>query len=158
MLRKVLVVSMLMPLVAQAQFINTCVDTLITPTPTPPCYPDFRPVCGCDGNTYRNECFADFAGVLQYEYVPCDGVAINITQNPVFDFLYLDVATRFGTDVQLWIIDIYGTLYAEYYLSEVELQQVVIPTYSFKRGAYVVLAESYGATAYKKFLNYPRGE
>jgi hypothetical protein len=36
------------------------------------CQPVSEPVCGCDGTTYGNACFASMAGVSVYYTKPCD--------------------------------------------------------------------------------------
>ncbi|MGM0943838.1 MAG: Kazal-type serine protease inhibitor family protein [Bacteroidota bacterium] len=35
------------------------------------CYDIFAPVCGCDGNTYSNDCYAQSAGVLSFTQGAC---------------------------------------------------------------------------------------
>jgi hypothetical protein len=36
-----------------------------------PCTFDYRPVCGCDNQTYSNACFANRAGVTSYRNGEC---------------------------------------------------------------------------------------
>jgi gliding motility-associated-like protein len=45
-----------------------------TPDPTLICTADFNPVCGCDGITYSNPCYAETAGVLNYIPGECDSI------------------------------------------------------------------------------------
>jgi hypothetical protein len=33
----------------------------------------YRPVCGCDGVTYSNSCYAYIAGIKSYTNGACDG-------------------------------------------------------------------------------------
>ena len=35
------------------------------------CTTDYNPVCGCDDVTYRNECYAAKAGLVQWIEGPC---------------------------------------------------------------------------------------
>ena len=131
-----------------------CLDTLQFPNPQPPCYPDFIPVCGCDGNTYRNNCYADYATVLQYTDGPCEHVALDFYPNPVIDLLNLTVVTKFESDVNLYIFDRNGIVYYYRYLDNITSKVLTIPVNGFDKGLYIIMAESNGEISLSKIIRW----
>lgn len=105
-----------------------CKDTVNT-QPGGFCPPDFNPVCGCDGNTYRNICFSNQAGVIQYVSGVCGAVDFVITPNPVYDIMYLKYFVNIPGDSQpqylrVQVIDRMGKVFFNGYYQNILTGQV----------------------------------
>jgi len=55
--------------------IGACLKAGTCVTPPTACRATFDPVCGCNGQTYDNECFASLAGVSVAALGPCEAMA-----------------------------------------------------------------------------------
>jgi hypothetical protein len=131
-----------------------CLDTLSFPNLQPPCFPDFLPVCGCDGVTYRNACYAEFATVQQWQEGPCENILIDIYPNPAVNWLNTTIVTKFESNVNLYIFDRNGNIYYYDYLTTVTNSTLIIPVNGFDYGLYVVMAESNGDVQLSKFIKW----
>ncbi len=154
------IVILLTPFFSFAQ----CKDSLLIPDPYHQCYGidgDFNPVCGCDGNTYRNECSAKYKGGLVYQAWnsgPCTSFDFTIDPTFVTDNFELQIFTKNDLNIKISIYDIYGHIYY--------LQQFFIPATSinspykkpieavsnFNHGIYVFVINSDQGQQVKKFF------
>jgi hypothetical protein len=134
--------------------IGQCLDSLQFPNTAPPCYPDFIPVCGCDGVTYQNSCYADYATVLNYAEGPCDQIAIDLYPNPSSNWMSFTAVTKYESDVNLYIFDRNGNVYYYRDLTNVTSETLSIPVYEFEQGLYIIMAESNGEAKLLKFIRW----
>ncbi len=145
-----------------AQFIG-CKDSTRINLAFPCPDPTYRPVCGCDGVTYRNICAAEIQNGIfpgQWRDGSCTGLEFDIfptytPNNLNFSFVQPQNVT---TTANLYIIDQYGamllykTLYPDL-SGRVDL--FITETANYRPGVYIMfLYNARGDYRYKKFVKY----
>ncbi len=125
--------------------------------------PEFEPVCGCNGVTYRNECEAynrfgvnrnRHEGVCQEDYFYVD-----IVQNPIFDQINFDIAFFGQTTKALYTIFIFN-MKGEIVFMQKRNYDAFTPPSSINfngrpQGFYIFVVESGGYYKYRKIVKAP---
>jgi hypothetical protein len=131
--------------------------------------PSYKPVCGCDGVTYRNACSAEIHyGINPGSYTDgtCSGLEFDIIPtitNSYVTFTFSQLQTK-AANADLYIIDQYGALmvFKTVYLDPSSCDGFscknsfpIIEVQNFKPGVYIIfLYNGRGDYRYQKMIKY----
>lgn len=137
-----------------------CVDSTIFPVDHPNCLPDFEPVCGCDGETYHNWCYAKLKGGLfnnAWQDGPCGTLATHHYPNPYTGqgLFYLEVINKYEDDINVEIKDMNGMLYLSDHYSGLTALQTPYNFSGFPRGLYFIFIYNSSEFEVRKLMVMP---
>jgi len=144
---------------AHAQFFQpTCIDSLMITNNT--CYgTTYQPICGCDNVTYRNECFAVAAGIINGAFTdgPCEFMDFDFNpnpagRNPVDGPLTIRVICKSTADINVWVFDTFFR--QKYYQRSLQFQdQIFQPDVrGWGNGLFFIVVEAAGVIKIKRLL------
>jgi hypothetical protein len=137
---------------------SSCIDSLYV-NQGRPCNPEYEPVCGCDNNTYRNQCTAEGNGVMFFQQGPCENLAFDCNPNPPLDgLLYFKIFSRNTGNLRIFITNYFGKFYFDqnytFPFSGYINQYIVVST--FEPGVYFIFMMMGDQVAMKKIVNAKR--
>lgn len=137
-------------------------DPCITPARVNPTYrcntPYYRPVCGCDENTYRNECEAYWMnGVNTWYSGICSGIGLDLYPNPSVANAPINLTIQFPElvygNVNMRVVDMFGKTRIQQIFNYFNRMEYSMDVSTLPLGIYnVVLVASNGSTVVKRFV------
>lgn len=141
-------------------FSQSCLDSLRLPNPNYlGCFDPYYPVCGCDGNTYRNDCDAFFKGAINYwSKGSCSDFDYSIDPTVVSYTLKLQVFMKYAGTIAVSIYDVYGQVFysQQFFVAETLSASQASPlpisqVDTFEQGVYIIVIIFNGEKKAKKF-------
>ncbi len=141
MIRKFLIISFMLFLSGTIRLTAQCADSSLVQYGAY-CDPQWIPVCGCDGNTYRNDCFARNNGLLQWNYGICDAIDFDFNPNPVDpfnDYVNVNVIIKTPGSMQVQLMDRFGRLFYSTSYTNPGQMSLQLAVRGFPAGLYYIL-------------------
>jgi len=147
---------------------QSCIDSLKIDLLFKCSIPDYKPVCGCNGVTYRNDCEATHNGIAQGRWTDgtCSGFEFDIT--PTFvtndDHISFSLIQNSTNVTTILIIDMYGkpmyyrTIASSEFFDYSGQKKAIVEINEFlgwQVGTYLMMVyNGKGTYRYKKFVKF----
>ena len=140
-------------LAAKQQLRAQCIDSLAVQYGFY-CDPRYEPVCGCDGFTYRNDCFARNTGLRTWNPGICDYIDFDMNPNPVqtYGLVTIDVIVKNPGVIYVEVLDHYGRTFYLNSFNLIDKYRFDIDFQNYPNGMYIIILRSDDGYRAKKIV------